>query len=198
LPAAPGRGGRLRGRAPGRDPGRARGGGVPLGGLSELALAPGGIAPGPGRVVGLGHGPILAAERPDFEVCHEVCHSGRFGDLRSLLATVGNEARSLQINGNRCWSGLPSCRFQVGRMGRAGLERPCSGRFSPPEVRTGVRTPRAFPTCLAHLTHRTMRPLLNHAAANGPAMLLTRLQTGTFSPAVCLRGETGPQAPTCA
>jgi hypothetical protein len=77
---------------------------IPLGGLSELALAPGGIAPGPGRVVGLGHGPILAAERPDFEVCGEVCGPRRFGRFRSP-GQEANRADTAAKSRNPAWRG---------------------------------------------------------------------------------------------
>jgi hypothetical protein len=44
------------------------------------------------------------------------------------------------------------------------------------EVGTGVGTPRAFPARLTHLTDATMRLRRNHAAANGPAWIRTRVQ----------------------
>src|SRR5262245_43560207 len=43
----------------------------------------------------------------------------------------------------------------------------------PPDSLVEARTPRAFPAFLAHLTHATVRFLLNHAAENGPGWIRT-------------------------
>jgi hypothetical protein len=44
----------------------------------------------------------------------------------------------------------------------------CNGAVLPIEVGTGVGTPRAFLTHLAHLTNQTMRFPRSHVAVNGP------------------------------
>jgi hypothetical protein len=67
------------------------------------------------------------------------------------------------------------------------------------EVRTGVRTRRAFPASLARPTRSTMRVSLNHADVRGAYGIQTPLQTGMFPAGVApvyARGERVRCAPS--
>jgi hypothetical protein len=64
------------------------------------------------------------------------------------------------------------------------LSAPALSSKASSEVRTGVRTPGAFPARPTHLTHATRRVALNHAAANGPGRIRT-CDLGIKSPLLC-------------